>query len=293
MSSLRTSGRASSSASSGSGGGGASTPGRSSFQDRATDKAARGVYIASQVNEPISEYEIDAGTVVPAVLETAINSDLPGEIIARVTRPVYDRTQRHLLIPAGTKLLGSYSSRVQVGQSRALLAWTRMIFPNGSSVALPGLSGKDLEGATGIEDKVNNHYGRMIATAGAVALVGAGVQLAVPDGGGSSFGAASQSPQQVISRQIALELSRLATRMLQRQMEIEPTLKVRKGYRFYVYFNRDLAFEGPYTGEDPQQRFRRFDGGARARAPRRVYTEPASDSTYRRRVVPLSPTPDQ
>ena len=121
-----------------------------------------------------------AGTLLPAMLVTGINSDLPGEILAQITRNVYDSQQRFLLIPRGTKVIGRYDDQVALGQSRVLIAWTRLILPDGRSLSLPGLPTKDLRGAAGLRDKVDNHYRRLYGQATLLSIVGAGAQLSQP-----------------------------------------------------------------------------------------------------------------
>ena len=250
---------------------GAPETGQSQFQARSQQKSNTGTYIATAINEPVSEFEIKAGTVIPVVLMTDINTDLPGSIRAQVTRPVYDHQQRHLLIPGGTQLLGSYSSMIATGQSRALMAWERMIFPDGRSVKLPGLAAKDLGGATGVRDQVDRHLIRTLGMSVMLAGIGTGFQMAIP---GRSQGTFTRDPstQEVFSQQIAQELSRVATQKIKQQINLKPTLKVRRGMRLYVYFNRDLAFREPYTEEKNDFiRFHRpYDGLRRQRNVRRA-----------------------
>jgi type IV secretion system protein VirB10 len=107
----------------------------------------------------VSPWEVKAGTVIPAALLTAINSDLPGEMIAQVTEPVYDHvTGRTLLIPQGSRLIGQYDSQVAYGQERALIAWNRIVMPNGRSINIGSMEGADLSGASGLNDRVDSHF---------------------------------------------------------------------------------------------------------------------------------------
>ena len=202
-----------------------------------------------------STLALRAGTVIPAALVTGMNSDLPGTVVAQVTRNVYDSAaQRDVLVPAGTRLVGEYDDQIAYGQNRALVAWTRMLFPDGTSVELPGLPSTDRQGYAGMSDDVDRHYGRVFGSAVLLAAVGVGVELAAPDRGGFN---AAPSPQEVASRQVALELSRVATELVRRGLDVEPTLRVAPGYRFYVLLARDLPFAGPYRPRPDVGRFAR------------------------------------
>jgi type IV secretion system protein TrbI len=118
--------------------------------------------------------DIKAGTIIPATLVTGINSDLPGTMIGKVRRNVYDTvTGNYLLIPQGTTLIGNYDSKVVFGQSRVLIVWSRLIFPNGSSFDLQGMPGVDLTGMAGLHDQVDNHYKRIFGSALLFSVFGA------------------------------------------------------------------------------------------------------------------------
>ena len=198
---------------------------------------------------------LSAGTVVPAALVTGISSELPGAVVAQVTRNVYDsRNQRDVLIPAGSRLVGEYDDQVAYGQNRALVAWTRLLFPDGRSVSLPGLPTQDLRGQAGLRDRVDRHTGRLFGSAVMLAAVGAAVELAAPSDGGA-FG--SETPQQTVARQIAIELSRVATEVVRRDLDVQPTVTIRPGFRFYVFLARDLAFAAPYRERADVGRFSR------------------------------------
>ncbi len=156
-------------------------------------------------------FSVQAGTVIPAVLMTEINSDLPGECLAQITRDVYDsRAQRFLLIPRGAKLLCRYDDQLTTGQSRLLVAWTRILLPDGRSVSLPGLPATDAAGARGVSDQVDRHAKRAFGTAAALSLIGAGVQLSQPQRG-SVF--APPSAGQVMAGALGQELNQVAVEM--------------------------------------------------------------------------------
>ena len=138
-----------------------STSGLGAAADAARSKAALPPeYLRASVRTPVSPYEIKAGTIIPAVLLSAVNSDLPGQILAQVREAVYDSdTGEHLLIPQGTRLVGLYDHHIVYGQERVLITWKRLILPNGSSLSLKdGMPGTDAIGAAGFHDQVNNHY---------------------------------------------------------------------------------------------------------------------------------------
>lgn len=197
---------------------------------------------ASQVQRPASPYQIMAGTIIPATLVTGINSDLPGEVVAQVTRNVYDTQQRHLLIPAGSKVLGKVDNQVGLGQARVNIAWHRIIFPNNASLALPGFGGVDGQGAAGIRDRVNNHYGRTYLNALLLSAITAGAQLSQPQGGGVF---AQPSPGQVAAGALGQQMGEVSSEAIRRNMQVGPTLEVRPGFRFSIFVSRDLVLE-PY-----------------------------------------------
>ena len=117
-------------------------------------------YLKHPYTKPLSRYELKAGSVIPAALLTAINTDLPGDIVARVTEHVYDSaTGRFLLVPQGATLYGAYDSLIANGQNRALVVWQRLIMPDGRSILLDGMAGVDKAGNGGLSDRVNYHFG--------------------------------------------------------------------------------------------------------------------------------------
>lgn len=201
----------------------------------------------TSVEPPPGPYAIQAGTVIPAVLVTEINSDLPGQVLAQVAHDVYDsRSLRALLIPKGSRLLGKYADQVGVGQYRLLVAWTRVILPDGRSISLPGLETKDRTGAGGLHDQVDRHGGQVFGTAALLSLIGAGVQLSQPNGG---YGALGSYPTagQVAAGAVGQQLADVATQMLRRDLNVQPTIRIRQGMPFNVFLAADLVFSEPYA----------------------------------------------
>ena len=190
---------------------------------------------------PASPYTVMAGTVIPAALVTGINSDLPGQIIAEVTQPVYDTaTGRYLLIPQGSRLLGRYDSQVAFGQRRVLLVWLRLVLPDTSSIALDKLPGIDPAGYAGLEDGVDWHWGRILAGAALSTMLGVSSELAVSNEGnvnGNTVVALRDSAQDT-ANQVGQEITR-------RNLSIQPTLTVRPGFPLDVMVNKDLVLR-PY-----------------------------------------------
>lgn len=209
---------------------------------RATPTALR-----TSVEPAPGPYAVQAGTMLPAVLVTAIDSDLPGDVLAQVARDVYDsRTQQALLVPRGSKLVGRYDNQVAVGQNRLLIAWTRVIFPDGRSVSLPGLETKDAAGAGGLAGRVDRHRRQVFGSAALLSLIGAATQLAQPNGGYGPLGA-YPSPGQVAAGAVVQELAQVTTELLRRDVNVQPTIRIAAGAPFQVFLNGDLTFAEPYT----------------------------------------------
>lgn len=199
-------------------------------------------YLPNRVVPQQSLYELKRGSVIPATLITGINSDLPGRITAQVSQNVYDSATGHrLLIPQGTKLFGRYDSKVSFGQSRVLVVWSDIIFPNGSTLQIGGMAGTDAEGYGGFNDKVNNHYLKTFGSAVMIAVIGTGIDMAVPE---SSTLATQDTASDAARRNFAETFGRVADRTIQRNMDVQPTLEIRPGYKFNVLVDQDIIFPG-------------------------------------------------
>ena len=190
---------------------------------------------------PASPYQVMAGTVIAGALVTGIQSDLPGDVIATVTEPVYDTaTGKHLLIPQGSRILGRYNSQVSFGQSRVQVVWNRVILPDTSSLTLDNLVGSDPAGRAGLEDGVAWHWDRVFAGAALTSLLGIGAELAAPENrqDGNRIVIAGRDSLQDSVNQIGQEVTR-------RNLNIQPTLTARPGLPMRVIVNRDLVLR-PY-----------------------------------------------
>ena len=196
-----------------------------------------------RVAAPASSYVVQAGNIIPASLITGIRSDLPGQITAQVTENVYDSpTGRFLLIPQGTRLIGIYDSQVAFGQSRVLLVWTRLIMPNGRSIVLERQPGADTAGYAGLEDEVDNHWGALFKAALLSTLLGVGSELGSTTGTGSNSDVIT-----ALRRGSSDSLNQTGQKVVQRNLNIQPTLTIRPGFPVRVIVNRDLVLE-PYKG---------------------------------------------
>lgn len=213
--------------------------------DGVTDKerfiarsAAGSSTLAALPRPALSPFEIKAGAIIPAALVTGLDSDLPGMVIAQVTEPVFDHlTGSTVLIPQGARLIGKYDSQVSYGQSRALVVFTRLIFPSGRSVDLGAMVGADPTGAGGLADRVDNHLPRLAKAVGLSTLVAVGASAAqnsagrgvgdrvLIDAAGGVAGSASQTGQRIVER----------------DLQRAPTIKVRPGYPVRVLVDKDLV----------------------------------------------------
>jgi type IV secretion system protein TrbI len=196
-----------------------------------------------RVAAPASTYVVQAGNIIPASLITGIRSDLPGQITAQVTENIFDSpTGRFLLIPQGTRLIGIYDSQVAFGQSRVLLVWTRLIMPNGRSIVLERQAGADTSGFSGLEDEVDNHLVALFKAALLSTLLGVGSELGTTSGTGSNSDVIT-----ALRRGSSDSLNQTGQKVVQRNLNIQPTLTIRPGFPVRAIVNHDLVLE-PYKG---------------------------------------------
>lgn len=187
----------------------------------------------------ISPYEIKAGTVIPSVMISGINSELPGQLVAQVVQNVYDSAKGHyLLIPQGAKLVGTYDHQISSGQKRVLIAWNRVIYPDASSLDLGAMAGLDQSGYSGFKDKTNNHVWPTFRNALLLSAITAGVQLSQPQ---ARQGDSVYSSQQMIAGSLGMQLNQLGLSTYQGRANMAPTLTIRPGYRFNVMVSKDIV----------------------------------------------------
>ena len=204
----------------------------------------------AQPEAPRSPYELRAGFVVPATLISGINSDLPGQIMAQVSQDVYDTaTGRHKLIPQGARLVGRYSSDVAYGQARVLVAWQRIVFPDGKAMDIGAMPGADSAGFAGFNDEVNNHYIRLFAGAFLMSGVTAGIALSQDRDRQGVFGG-RPTASSALSEALGQQLGQVTAQLISRNLSIAPTLEIRPGYRFNVVVTKDMTFSKPYKAFD-------------------------------------------
>ena len=197
-------------------------------------------YSKHSVNSPRSAFELKSGTLLPCVLISGLNSDLPGNMIAQVSENVWDTaTGRYLLIPRGSRIIGTYDNQISYGQSRVLVMWSRLIFPDGSSLVLDNLKGADQSGYSGFKGQVNRHWGSIISSALFVSLLGAGVELAAPTDNGNRD---TNDPRSILAENAASAVAEAIAQIIQREANRQPTIKIKPGYRFMIFVQHDIIF---------------------------------------------------
>jgi type IV secretion system protein TrbI len=190
---------------------------------------------------PRSPFTLFAGTIIPCVMTQGINSDLPGQIGCMVSQNVYDTvTGESLLLPQGTKAIGTYDSRISYGQDRVLIVWTRLLRPDGSAISLEGMPGTDLSGYAGLTGHVNNHYARLLAGVVLGSVIGARAQIAA--------GANGQNPSigQLATQGVGQNINQAGQEITRRNLNVQPTIEVAPGSRLNVFATKDLILP-PYN----------------------------------------------
>lgn len=207
------------------------------FKNQAiNNKTLADTYVMPQ----ISRYQLFAGSIIPGVLVTGLNSDLPGSVIGQVAQNVYSSVDgNYLLIPQGTKLIGMYDSETAYAQNRAAIVWQRMIFPNGDSMVIPNFNGADMQGYNGFKDKKRSHMARVVWTAllGGAAI--GGINAAADRKNQSEFAEDAMS-------EVNSNLSSVIDKIVDKNLNIAPTIIIRPGYKFNIIIEQDLLLK-PYV----------------------------------------------
>ncbi|MEQ3627441.1 MAG: TrbI/VirB10 family protein [Hyphomonas sp.] len=197
------------------------------------------IYNLHRLETPVSPYQLMAGTIIPATLLTGVNSDLPGQVIAQVTSPVYDTVTGEIeLVPQGARLIGSYDSVIAFGQSRALLVWSRIVMPDGTSIRIDNLAGVDARGYAGLEDKVDYHSWKLLQGVALSTLLGVGSELASDDEGDIA---------RAVRRSAQTGANEAGQEIVRRNLDVQPSITIRPGWRLGVLVNKDIVLK-PYEG---------------------------------------------
>lgn len=208
-------------------------------------------YLDSELIKPKSPYLLQAGSIIPCVMISGINSDLSGQVIAQVRENVYDSiSSRFLLIPQGSKLIGSFSNQVAYGQKRLGVAWSRVIYPNGYSIDLKGIPGSDVAGFSGFYDQVDNHYWSIFGSSFVIGMITAGMQYSQnntnPNVQVGGLGITTNPTMgQTISGSLGQQLGQTGAMVAQKGLNVAPTLTIRQGYMFTIMLTADVALK-PY-----------------------------------------------
>jgi type IV secretory pathway VirB10-like protein len=190
-------------------------------------------------------YELKAGTIIPGILITGINSDLPGNVMGQVSENVWDTaTGRFVLIPKGTRILGVYDSQVSFGQNRILLVWNRLVFPNGTTLDIAGSPGIDQAGYSGLSGRVDEHWGTMLKSALLASVFVAGAEIVYDrDAQGNNE---NKSPRDVAAESAAGSILDMGTKLMNKASDIQPTITVRPGKKMGIFVQQDVVFPFPY-----------------------------------------------
>ena len=206
-----------------------------------TEDRHSNTYLTRGRETALSPLELKIGTVIPATLISGINSDLPGQVIAQVNQSVYDSaTHSTILLPQGSKLYGVYDSRVAYGQDRLLMAWTRINFPDGTTLELEGMGGTDAGGYAGFADQVDHHYFKIFGNAFLLGLISGATQAGISDDDGDDTSTAES-----VNNGVVQQFGAVGSSMIQKNLDVQPTIKIRNGYKFNVMLNKDVILP-PY-----------------------------------------------
>ena len=214
-------------------------------QASATQPTATGSKHLPEVNIDAAHgrsYAIFEGTTIDTVLTNRLDSDFAGPVKVMVTNPIYSRGGQHVLIPAGTFILGDTQKIGSMGQTRLAVTFHRMIMPDGYSVDLDQFHGLDQIGDTGLKDKVNHHYLRIFGTSIALGVIAGAAES-------TTYGGYTESGSDMYRQGLASSLSQSSANVLDRFINIPPTITIREGHRIKVYLTQDLLLPA-YNNHD-------------------------------------------
>lgn len=217
------------------GAGGETGRGAQQVKTSSSGRASAGDHVnPHRIEAAVSPWTIQAGSVLAASLITGLNSDAPGIVTAQVTQPAYDSvTGKTLLVPQGSRLIGSYDNVVAYGQSRALVVWQRIILPDGSSIRIDNVPAADTQGYAGLADRIDRHTWQLLKGVALSTLLGVGTELGWGGSESDLVRAVRESAQQ--------NGARAGDQLVARSLDIQPTLKVRPGWPLRVVVHKDIV----------------------------------------------------
>lgn len=202
------------------------------------EQRGSGFYLNSFQQSQISPYEIKVGSIIPAVLVTSINSDLPGGIIAQIRENVYDSTTgKYLLLPQGSKIYGIYDSNISYAQNRILIVWQRIVLPNGESIALENMPGVDLSGSAGLRDKTNYHSLQLLRGVVLSAVFGAGTAIVTYEKDSDN------NQMREAGRGAGENIDNIGQKMADKDLNRQPTIEIRQGHKFNILVHKDMILK--------------------------------------------------
>jgi type IV secretion system protein VirB10 len=211
-------------------------------------------YLDNHYITPVdAKHILQAGSFIPITMVTGINSDLPGEIIAQVNEPVFDSlTGQNILIPRGSRLLGTYDNSISFGQNRVLVVWNRLIRTDGVSISLRGMKGTDLQGKSGLHDQVDYHIAQILAVVGAATVFNVGTNVAISALSTSQFLSslsAAVTAQGNTSSNVTSAATAAAIDYANKIIEQSPTIVIREGTRADCIIDKDMILP-PFVDDD-------------------------------------------
>jgi type IV secretion system protein VirB10 len=199
-------------------------------------------YLNARRELPASEYELTVGTLIPAALISAVNSDTTGHLVAQVSQHVYDSaTGSAILIPQGTRLYGTYDSRVAYGQRRLPVTWSRVNFPDGTKLDIGNMASLDVTGMSGLTGEVNNHYWRLFGQSTLLGGISGLTQAGVSDGDDDS-----RSTAESVADGVTQQYAETGNLLIRKNMNIQPTIEIDNAEPFYIMVSQDIVLP-PYS----------------------------------------------
>lgn len=204
-----------------------------------TGKIHSNTYLTQGREKPLGQWELKVGTLIPGVLISGLNSDLPGQVVATVSQNVWDSiTHSQILIPQGAQLYGLYDSRIAYGQDRVLMAWTRINYPDGTTIELDGMGGVDTQGYAGFADQVDHHYVKIFGNAFILGMISGAIESSVSKGKGDNN---DNSRGQDVSNGVTQQFATTGSTLIQKNLDVQPTVTIRNGYKFNIMLNKDIV----------------------------------------------------